>query len=333
MTGVIPRSRPSLSHIVTATREGAAVSGWSAADVADQAGRMVLVTGANSGLGLQTAMVLAGRGATVLMACRDPQRGRAVVERVRATSGGADATLIQLDLADLTSVRKAADEVRAITGDRLDVLVNNAGVMASPPRLTADGFELQIGTNHLGHAALTWLLAPALVPGARVVTVSSLAHRGGGLDVDDLNFERRRYTPITAYSASKLANLLFTFELDRRARALGRNLLAVAAHPGLTDTELVSTTTRMHLPAPFVQVVRWGNKLISQGVAAGTLPQLYAATAADVHSGEYFGPTSLGGTRGAPGRATASPAARDEHTARRLWERTADLTGVTPDPA
>ncbi len=319
--------------MVTGTREGSAVSGWSAADVADQAGRTVLVTGANSGLGLQTALVLAERGATVLMACRDQQRGRAVVERVRARSGGADATLIQLDLADLTSVRKAADEVRAITGDRLDVLVNNAGVMASPPRLTADGFELQIGTNHLGHAALTWLLAPALVPGARVVTVSSLAHRGGGLDVDDLNFERRRYGPVAAYSASKLANLLFTFELDRRARGLGRNLFAVAAHPGLTYTELASTTTRMHLPAPFVQVVRWGNKLISQSVAAGALPQLYAATAADVRSGEYFGPSRLGQTRGAPGRVAASAAARNEHTAGLLWERTAELTGVTPDPA
>jgi protochlorophyllide reductase len=309
------------------------VSGWSAADVADQAGRTVLVTGANSGLGLQTAMVLAGRGATVLMACRDPQRGRAMVERVRDRFGRADATLIQLDLADLTSVRKAADEVRAITRDRLDVLVNNAGVMASPPRLTADGFELQIGTNHLGHAALTWLLAPALVPGARVVTVSSLAHRGAGLDVDDLNFERRRYTPVAAYSASKLANLLFTFELDRRTRDLGRNLLAVAAHPGLTYTELASTTTRMHLPAPFVQVVRWGNKLITQGVAAGVLPQLYAATAADVRSGEYFGPSSLGQTRGAPGRVAASAAACNVDTARLLWERTAELTGVTPDPA
>ncbi len=318
--------------MVTNTREGAAVSGWSAADVADQAGRTVLVTGANSGLGLQTAMVLAGLGATVLMACRDPQRGRAGVERVRARSGGADATLIQLDLADLTSVRKAADEVRAITGDRLDVLVNNAGVMASPPRRTADGFELQIGTNHLGHAALTWLLAPALVPGARVVTVSSLAHRGG-LDVDDLNFEQRRYKPAAAYRASKLANLLFTFELDRRARGAGRDLVAVAAHPGLAATELVANSARMHSAGPIAPVAKWGFRLIAQGVVAGTLPQLYAATAADVRSGEYFGPTRLGETRGTPGRVEASPAARNEHTARRLWERTAELTGVSPDPA
>lgn len=223
--------------------------------------------------------------------------------------------------------------MRAITGDRLDVLVNNAGVMASPSRRTTDGFELQIGTNHLGHAALTWLLAPALVPRARVLTVSSLAHRGDELDVDDLNFTQRRYHPGAAYSASKLANLLFPFELDRRTRATGRNLIAVAAHPGITGTELVRNTVRMYLPDPFAKLASWGNKLISQGVAAGALPQLYAATAADVRSGEYFGPTGPGQTRGAPGRVTASPAAYDQHTARRLWERTVELTGVTPDPA
>lgn len=303
------------------------------ADIPDQAGHTVLVTGANSGLGLQTATVLAGRGATVLLACRDPQRGRAALDLVRARSGGVDATLIQLDLADLSSVRKAADEVGAITGNRLDALVNNAGVMASPLRRTADGFELQIGTNHLGHAALTWLLAPALVPGARVITVSSLAHRSGGLDVEDLNWEQRRYNTAAAYSASKLANLLFTFELDRRTRNAGRDLLAVAAHPGLTDTELVPNIARMHSAGPLAHLVRWGNKLVSQGVTTGALPQLYAATAADVRGGEYFGPTSLGQTRGAPGRVAASQAARDQHTARLLWERTAQLTGVTPDPA
>jgi NAD(P)-dependent dehydrogenase (short-subunit alcohol dehydrogenase family) len=308
------------------------MSRWTETDIPDQSGRTVLVTGANSGLGLQTAMVLAGRSATVLLACRDPHRGQAALDGVRSRAG-ADPALVQLDLADLSSVRKAADEVRAITGDRLDVLVNNAGVMASPPRRTVDGFELQIATNHLGHAALTWLLAPALTPGARVVTVSSLAHRGGGLDVDDMNFERRPYKPATAYSASKLANLLFTFELDRRARAAGRKLVAVAAHPGITATELVPNTTRMHLPGLFAELARWGNKLVSQSVSAGALPQLYAATAADVRSGEYFGPTSLGETRGAPGRVPASLAARNKHTARLLWERTAQLTGVAPDPA
>ncbi|MGH3916745.1 MAG: oxidoreductase [Pseudonocardiaceae bacterium] len=308
------------------------MSGWSTADIPDQSGRTVLVTGANSGLGLQTATVLAGRGATVLMACRDPERGQVALERLRSQATGADATLVQLDLADLASVRKAAQEVRTRTGDRLDVLVNNAGVMTTPPRRTVDGFELQIGTNHLGHAALTWLLAPALVPGARVVTVSSLTHRRGGLDIEDLNFERRRYNPATAYSASKLANLLFTFELDRRARAAGRDLLAVAAHPGITDTELVANTAAMRSRL-LVPVLRWGNKLVAQGVAKGALPQLYAATAAEVQSGGYYGPTGIGETRGAPGTAAIKPAARDERTAVLLWERTVELTGVTPDPA
>jgi NAD(P)-dependent dehydrogenase (short-subunit alcohol dehydrogenase family) len=309
------------------------MSRWSIADIPDQTGRTVLVTGANSGLGLQTATVLAGRGATVLLASRDPQRGRTALDQVRARSGGANIALVQLDLADLSSIRKAADEVRAITADRLHLLMNNAGVMAAPRRHTTDGFELQIGTNHLGHAALTWLLGPALVPGARVVTVSSLAHHGGGLDVGDLNFEQRRYNPAVAYSASKLANLLFTFELDRRASGAGRDLLAVAAHPGITGTELASNTARLYSAGPLAHIVRWGYKLISQGVATGVLPQLYAATAADVRGGEYYGPASLGQLRGAPGRVAASPAARDANTARVLWERTAELTGVTPDPA
>lgn len=308
------------------------MSRWGVGDVPDQSGRTILITGANSGLGLQMARVLAGRGATVLMGCRDPQRGQAALERVRSHAVGADVTLIPLDLADLTSVRKAAQDVRTRTGDRLDVLVNNAGVMATPPRRTVDGFELQIGTNHLGHAALTWLLAGALTPGARVVTVSSLAHRGGGLDVDDLNFERRRYSPVTAYSASKLANLLFSFELDRRARAAGRDLLAVAAHPGLTDTDLVANTIRMRSRI-LVPVLNLGNKLISQSVAKGTLPQLYAATAAEVRSGRYYGPSGMGEARGDPGPAAASPAAQDERTASLLWARTAELTGVAPDPA
>ncbi len=293
----------------------------------------MLVTGATSGLGLQTAIVLARRGAHVLMTCRDPKRGQAALERLRFDADGADATLVHLDLADLTSVHKAAAEIRSRTGDRLDVLINNAGVMATPLRRTVDGFELQIATNHLGHAALTWLLAPALIPGARVVTVSSLAHHGGGLDPDDLSFERRRYNPVTAYSASKLANLLFSFELDRRARVAGRDLLAVAAHPGLTDTELTSNMTRMYSFGWLAPAAKWGYKLIAQGVKRGALPQLYAATADESRSGGFYGPTSLGGTRGAPGPASASLAARDERTARLLWDRTAELTGVPPDPA
>ncbi|MPZ67822.1 MAG: SDR family NAD(P)-dependent oxidoreductase [Pseudonocardiaceae bacterium] len=317
---------------------------WSIEDIPDQTGRTALVTGANSGLGYQTATILAQRGAHVLLGCRDPERGREAAERVRTEAAGGllgqgrpinagrQATEIVLDLADLGSVRKAAAEARERTAGRIDILVNNAGVMATPPRRTADGFELQLGTNHLGHAALTWLLAPALPPGARVVTVSSLAHRGGGLDLDDLHFDRRRYNPVTAYSASKLANLLFALELDRCAGAAGRDLVSVAAHPGLTDTELAANSARMRsrLIAPAVAAA---NKLITQGVVAGTLPQLYAATAPDVRGGEYFGPMWLGETRGGPARAAISAAARDPATARLLWEHTAELVGVVPDPA
>lgn len=318
--------------------------GWSIDDIPDQTGRTALVTGANSGLGYRTAVVLARRGARVLLGCRDAERGRAAAERVRAEvataphgqgrtgDAGREAAEIVLDLADLGSVSKAAVEARERTADRIDLLVNNAGVMATPPRRTADGFELQIGTNHLGHAALTWLLAPALRAGARVVTLSSLAHRGGGLALDDLHFDRRRYNPTTAYSASKLANLLFALELDRRARADGRDLVSVAAHPGLTDTELAPNSARMRssLIAP---VVAMGNKLITQGVASGALPQLYAATAPDVRGGDYIGPSWLGETRGAPARARLSTAARDPEAARLLWQHTADLVGVVPDPA
>jgi NAD(P)-dependent dehydrogenase (short-subunit alcohol dehydrogenase family) len=303
---------------------------WS---VPDQSGRTVLVTGATSGLGLAAATALAGAGARVLLTARDPERGKAALARVRR-DGGPGAELVELDLADLDSVRRAAADVRERTGDALHVLMNNAGVMGTPFGLTVDGFETQMGTNHLGHAALTWLLMPALrtAGAARVVTVSSLAHRGGGLDVDDLAFARRRYNPGTAYSAAKLANLLFATELDRRLRAAGYDVISVAAHPGLTDTELFANSARLRDPRLAV-AARWANKLITQPVRAGVLPQLYAATAAQVRGGDYIGPGLLGETRGAPGPARRSAAAQDVELAARLWDATAAATGVAPDPA
>ena len=300
---------------------------WSEADIPDLTGRTVLVTGANSGLGLRSAQVLAAKGAHVLMGCRSAEKGKAAL----ATIDGA-AELLTLDLADLASVRKAAVEVRERTGDRLDVLMNNAGVMATPQGTTADGFELQFGTNHLGHAALTWLLMPAIT--GRVVTLSSIAHRGPGLDVDDLNWQRRRYRASGAYSASKLANLLFAVELDRRLRAAGSDVLSVAAHPGFTDTELVPNLARARgrIGQALTSVVSLGNRLVSQSVERGALPQLYAATAPDVTGGEYFGPQGPMEIFGNPGRARPRSAARNADLARRLWERTAELTGVVPDP-
>ncbi|GAA4418218.1 oxidoreductase [Actinokineospora soli] len=300
---------------------------WSEADIPDLTGRTVLVTGANSGLGLRTAQVLAAKGAHVLMGCRSVDKGKAAL----ATIDGA-AELLSLDLADLASVRKAAVEVRERTGDRLDVLINNAGVMGTPQRTTADGFELQIGTNHLGHAALTWLLMPAIT--GRVVTLSSIAHRGPGLDVTDLNWQRRRYRASAAYSASKLANLVFAVELDRRLRAAGSDVISVAAHPGMTDTELAANSSRARgrIGNALASTVSFGNRLITQSVARGALPQLYAATAPDVTGGEYFGPKGPLEVFGAPGRARPRKAAHNADLGRRLWERTAELTGVAPDP-
>jgi len=215
------------------------MANWSEADIPDQSGRTVLITGANSGLGLRSAKVFAGMGARVLMGCRSPERGRAAVAQV-----GSRAELVELDLSDLASVRKAAADVRERTGDKLDVLMNNAGVMGTPYLRTTDGFEYQFGVNHLGHAALTWLLMPAVKDG-RVVTVASHAAKGIGLNLDDPNFERRRYSAAMGYSQAKLANLIFMVELGRRARAAGLNLVSAGAHPGMTDTSLVGNSLQI----------------------------------------------------------------------------------------
>ncbi|WP_243789250.1 oxidoreductase [Saccharopolyspora gloriosae] len=308
---------------------------WTTSDIPDQHGRTVLITGANSGLGLHSSQVLASRGARVLMACRNPERGRAARDQV-AADATVEPELVELDLADLASVRKAAEQVRERTGDQLDVLMNNAGVMAPPLSTTQDGFELQIGTNHLGHAALTWLLMPALRtrPDTRVVTLSSIAHRGGSLDLDDLNFHRRRYSPARAYSQSKVANLLFCFELDRRAQREGLDLRSIAAHPGMSSTELaMNSLNARSLPGPLTKVARGINGLITQSAEQGALPQLYAATAPGATSGSYYGPNGFAEIRGYPTRAKSSSAATDADTARRLWTLTEELTGVTADPA
>lgn len=300
---------------------------WSQDDIGDQTGRTVLVTGATSGLGLASAQALGRAGARVLVGARDPSRGRAAVDQV---PGG---ELVTLDLADLESVHRAAAEVRDRTGDTLHVLMNNAGVMGLPPGITVDGFETQIGTNHLGHAALTWLLMPALrrAGGARVVTLSSLAHRGPGLDVDDLHFAGRPYTGSRAYSQSKLANLLFAAELHRRLRD---DVISVAAHPGLTDTALLSTSVRARPGAWLVlPLARAVNAIVTQRVERGMLPQLYATVSPQVRGGDYIGPGGPGEARGYPAPARRSAVARDAALAARLWEATAAETGVTPDPA
>ena len=307
---------------------------WAAQDIPDQSGRTILITGANSGLGLESARALVARGATVLMACRNQERGEAAVTDVQMAGGGT-AELVLLDLTDLGAVRTAAQRVRERTGDRLDVLINNAGVMATPLRRTAEGFEGQLAANHLGHAALTWLLMPALraAAGARVVGVSSILHQRGGLDLTDLNFERRPYSPWLAYSQSKVANLLFAFELDRRARAAGLDVTSVAAHPGLSHTELTANMFRSRGGGLIAGVAGALGGLYSQPARSGALPQLYGATAPGVSGGEYYGPGGFREMRGHPTRVRASKQASDPGSAARLWELTADLTKVEPDPA
>ncbi|BBG01245.1 MULTISPECIES: SDR family NAD(P)-dependent oxidoreductase [Pseudonocardia] len=297
----------------------------------DLAGRTVLVTGTTSGLGLALSGALAGAGARVLMAARDTNRGQLAAER----AGG---ELVLLDLADLSSVRSAALEIRERTGDRLDVLVNNAGVAMGPRAETTDGFELQIGTNHLGPAALTWLLMPALRAAgdreqpSRVVTTTSLGHRTGRLDVDDLHWRARRYSPNAAYGASKLANLLFAAELDRRLRLAGDPVLSVAAHPGMTESSLLANSFRRGGRGAWKGHVyglldRWLVQPVEQGIG----PQLAAATG-PVHGGDHIGPSGPGEMHGPPGPARRSTAAQDPVLAGRLWHVTAAATGITPDP-
>jgi protochlorophyllide reductase len=308
-------------------------SDWAETDIPDLGGRTVVVTGANSGLGLRSARVLASAGARVLLACRDTARGQEALASI-ADRGGA-AELVILDLASLGSVAAAAREIRNRTADCLDILMNNAGVMMTPKRRTHDGFELQFGTNHLGHAALTWALMPALRGSQRprVVSLSSVAARFGRIGFADPNYRRRPYSAPTAYGQSKLATLLFALELDRRAAAAGLGLISVAAHPGLTSTELVSNMARSRGSALLAGPGSSFSALFGQPVATGALPQLYAASAPDVAGGEYFGPDGPAELRGHPRRVSLHNARGKEARAGRLWDLTAELTGVSPDPA
>jgi NAD(P)-dependent dehydrogenase (short-subunit alcohol dehydrogenase family) len=298
---------------------------WSVAEIPDQSGRTALVTGANSGLGLETAKVLAAKGAHVLLAARDPARGQTALAEVSALGS---AVLVRLDLADLGQVAEASAEVLGQL-DRLDLLVNNAGVMATPRRQSQDGHELQMATNHLGHFALTGLLLPLLLAASapRVVTVTSLAHRLGRLGLGDPLGERERYHSWPAYGRSKLANLLFAFELQRRADATDCDLLSVAAHPGLSATNLVASGPFRRVPG-LAQVAGAVYGLWSQPASHGAWPILYAATQPGLVGGEYAGPSGPGEARGAPVFVRANPAAYDESLAGALWARSVELTGV-----
>ncbi|GLU50287.1 short-chain dehydrogenase [Nocardiopsis ansamitocini] len=305
---------------------------WSAADIPDQSGRTALVTGAGGGLGLRVALHLAQRGCRVLMAVRDTTRGEAALDLLRAQVPGAAAELVEVDLADLESVRKGAAEAAERT-DALDLLVDNAGVMAVPRRtLSAQGFELQLATNHLGHFALTGLLLPLLeaAPSARVVAVSSIMHKSGRLDFTDLQAERR-YSPMTAYNAAKLANAVFAVEFQRRLGAAGSPVIAVGAHPGVATTELGRKGSRLGGGGTLGALFDAFAQIAGHSAEAGALPLLRAATDPGVRGGEYYGPAGLGGLRGAPVSCAYHRRAYDPETGRRLWAESERLTNVTYD--
>jgi NAD(P)-dependent dehydrogenase (short-subunit alcohol dehydrogenase family) len=297
---------------------------WTTEQIPDQTGRTALVTGANSGLGLVTARELARRGAAVVLACRDSGKGAAALEQVKAAVPGARVSLAALDLGSLASVQSFAREFRA-DHSGLDLLINNAGVMAPPRRVTADGFELQIGTNHLGHFALTGRLIGAMEgrEDARVITLSSNGHKIGRINFDDLQSERR-YSRWRAYGQSKLANLMTALELDRRLRAAGSTVKSLAAHPGYAATNLQTAA------APLVDraVMLVTNMLLAQSADAGALSSLYAATEPGLEGGIYVGPDGIGEFRGHPKPVSPSAAARDERVAARLWTVSEELTGV-----
>jgi NAD(P)-dependent dehydrogenase (short-subunit alcohol dehydrogenase family) len=292
------------------------MASWTTADIPDQTGRTVVVTGANSGIGLEAVRALATAGAHVVLACRNTAKGEQAAATVTAVAGSTEVR--ELDLADLSSVGRFA----AGLDRQVDVLVNNAGLMAVPELRTADGFEMQIGTNFLGHFALTGLLLPRITD--RVVTVSSLMHRMGRIDLDDLAWQRRRYHRWLAYGQSKLADLMFAYELQHRFVAAGSLLRSMAAHPGYAATNLQARTGTVQ-----DQVMRVLNGIIAQDAAGGALPTLYAATVPDLPGGTFVGPGGAGGTRGAPVPVGSSRASHDRTVRRALWERAEALTGVS----
>ena len=299
---------------------------WTEKDVPDESGRVAIVTGSNTGLGYDTARVLAARGARVVMAVRDTAKGDAAAARIRELSKGAEVTVHELDLGSLASVRAAAAELAA-AHPRIDLLINNAGVMYPPKQNTADGFELQFGTNHLGHFALTGLLLKNLlgVDGSRVVAVASIAHNiRAKIDFADLQWETRRYDRVASYGQSKLANLMFTYDLQRRLAAAKAKTIAVAAHPGVAATELVR-----HVPGAGLPGVSWLSGRLLNTSELGALPTLRAATDPAVRGGQYYGPDGFRELRGYPKLVTSSAQSHDTAAQERLWTVSEELTGVT----
>ncbi len=291
---------------------------WTAKNMPDQTGKIAIVTGANSGIGYETARALAHKGATTILACRNQQKGETAVNQIKAENPQGTAELMLLDLADLASVRRFAAEF-ANRYDRLDLLINNAGVMTPPFGKTTDNFELQFGINHLGHFALTGQLFDLILrtPRSRIVNISSLMHRRGAINFDDLNSERGYNRP-AAYGQSKLANLLFTYELQRKLQAAGQEAIAAAAHPGWTATNLQQ----------YSGVFNFLNRFLAQSPEMGALPTLYAAAAEEVHGGDYYGPSQRFESVGYPKKVKSNGRSHDEAVAAKLWVVSEKLTGV-----
>jgi NAD(P)-dependent dehydrogenase (short-subunit alcohol dehydrogenase family) len=293
---------------------------WTFDDIPDQTGRTAIVTGANTGIGLETARMLALKGAAVVLACRNPEKGKAAIARIEAEKPSGSATLAALDLSDLDSVAAFA-EAFAAKHERLDLLINNAGVMVPPLSRTKQGFELQFGTNHLGHFALAGRLLPLVqrTASARVVVVSSTAQSFGHIDFDDLQWESRSYVPFRAYGQSKLANQLFVLELSRRLAAAGSDVRATASHPGWTATDLQRTSG----------AIQFFNPIFAMKPADGALPTLRAATDPAAENGSYWGPARFFELSGPPVPARIPGHAQDAAVAKRLWEVSEKLTGVS----
>ena len=300
------------------------MSTWRTEDIPDQSGRTAVVTGANSGLGLATTRELARRGARVIMACRSTDKGESAASDIRRQAPEAKLDVRPLDLGSLESIQAFANDFGLEAG-RLDLLINNAGIMMTPQQTTHDGFELQLGTNHLGHFALTGLLLDTVqsAEAGRVVTLSSIEHKSGHIEFGDLQSEDG-YAPRKAYRQSKLANAIFGVELDRRLRAAGSSTISVLAHPGYSDTNLQTTGPT----GPMKAILKVGNKLLAQDADTGALPTLYAATAPGVEGGDFYGPDGFKEMRGNPTHVDVIPEARDPGVASRLWDISEELTGI-----
>jgi NAD(P)-dependent dehydrogenase (short-subunit alcohol dehydrogenase family) len=292
---------------------------WDINNISEQEGRVAIVTGSSSGIGYETARVLANKKATVIIAVRNLEKGKTAANKIREDYKNADINVMELDLASLESVRTFADHFLQ-NYLRLDLLINNAGVMVPPYSKTKDGFELQMGTNHLGHFALTGLLIDVIqdTQDSRIVTVSSGAHQYGRLDFHDLNWEKRKYKAWRAYGDSKIANLYFTYQLDRKLKEKNLSTLAAASHPGWTATELQRHSG----------LFSFLNRFFAQDISMGALPTLSAAVGPDVNSGDYFGPSGFKEMKGYPKKVESNELSHDEAIARRLWNVSEELTGV-----